>query len=187
MSSCPLFTVHLFCLRKHLTPSIVAPWGRVMVDIRKSTAQQLGVYGSRFQWPAQWWSSVQQWCTVTCPRMQMLLLIFCQSSEEELAFRDKEPVFWSSGDFVQCASTTCSDYVSKQTIWRNIHFQNSCQSLRKNTLPLKNDCASGTEGGDYWAAGKSSHLQFFSPKNMCFEHEANSSNLRIQPRFIFCF
>ena len=41
-------TVHLFCLRKHLTPSIVAPRGKVTVDIRKSTAQQLGVYGSRF-------------------------------------------------------------------------------------------------------------------------------------------
>ena len=108
-----------------------------MVDIRKSTAQQLGVYGSRFQWPAQWWSSVQQWFTVTCPRMQMLLLIFCQSSEEELAFRDKELVFWSSGDLVQCASTTCSDCVSKQTIWRNIQFQNSYQSLRKSTLTLK--------------------------------------------------
>ena len=39
----------------------------------------------------------------------MRLLIFCHSSEEELAFRDKELVFWSSGDFVQCASTTCSD------------------------------------------------------------------------------
>ena len=67
----------------------------------------------------------------------MRLLFFCWSSEEELAFRDKEPVFWSSGDFVQCASTTCSDCVSKQIIWRNIHFQNSCQSLRKNTLLLK--------------------------------------------------
>ena len=77
--------------------------------------------------------------------------------------------------------------VSKQIIWRNIQFQNSYQSLRKSTLPLKNDCTSGIEGGDYWAAGKSSHLQFFSPKNMCFEHEAISSNLRIQPRFIFCF
>merc|ERR1719270_1086571 len=61
--------------------------------------------------------------------------------------------------------------------------ENSYQSLRKSTLPLKNDCTSGIEGGDYWAAGKSSHLQFFSPKNMCFEHEAINSNLRIQPRF----
>merc|ERR1719270_31327 len=61
--------------------------------------------------------------------------------------------------------------------------ENSCQSLRKNTLPLKNDCASGIEGCDYWAVGKSSHLQYCSPKNMCLEHEANSSNLRIQPRF----
>ena len=42
---CPL-SICFVC--KHLTPSIVAPWGKVTVDIRKSTAQQLGVYGSRF-------------------------------------------------------------------------------------------------------------------------------------------
>ena len=42
---CPL-SICFVC--KHLTPSIVAPRGKVTVDIRKSTAQQLGVYGSRF-------------------------------------------------------------------------------------------------------------------------------------------
>ena len=105
--------IHLLCLWTHFTPSVAAQGHRGHWKDYSSTPSSWECTVPDLQCPAQWWSSLQKWCIVT-----KAFIDFCQSSGEELAFWDKEPVFWS-GDFAQCSSTTCSECVSKQIIWRN--------------------------------------------------------------------